>query len=273
MTEEATELETEAEETEAEEVEEQEEQEQQQAGPSVEALASELGWAPEDQWRGNPDEWVDAATFIRQGRDILKKTLSRQDTELSEVKKTLGEFKEYHQGVEERAYKRAKADLERQRREAVAEGDVEEVDRIQSELDSLPEPSKTEEPDKGNGQANPDNDPNFIAFRSQNPWYGKDYFLTAKANEIAPVVGNAGFQGQAFYDEIARAVRSEFPDKFRNPARARKSSVEGSSGTSRKKGGERGYEDLPPDAKAACDRFVNQGLLTRDEYVKDYDWD
>ena len=30
------------------------------------------------------------------------------------------------------------------------------------------------------------------------------------------------------------------------------------------------YADLPAEAKQACDKFVKQGLLSKDQYVKDY---
>jgi len=30
---------------------------------------------------------------------------------------------------------------------------------------------------------------------------------------------------------------------------------------------------LPQEAKAACDRFVKQGLLTVEEYLKEYEWE
>jgi hypothetical protein len=29
---------------------------------------------------------------------------------------------------------------------------------------------------------------------------------------------------------------------------------------------------LPSEAKAACDRFVKQKLMTREQYVADFDW-
>jgi hypothetical protein len=47
-------------------------------------------------------------------------------------------------------------------------------------------------------------------------------------------------------------------------------------GGNRGNGGPRGaktFADLPPNAKAMCDKWVKQGLIkTREDYVKAYDW-
>ena len=37
--------------------------------------------------------------------------------------------------------------------------------------------------------------------------------------------------------------------------------------------GKKSYENLPSEAKAACDKFVKQGLMTREEYVKEFEWE
>ena len=32
----------------------------------------------------------------------------------------------------------------------------------------------------------------------------------------------------------------------------------------------KGFRDLPPEAQAACQKFEKQGLVTRDQYLKEY---
>ncbi len=65
-------------------------------------------------------------------------------------------------------------------------------------------------------------------------------------------------------------MKQKFPEKFGNPRRSRPSPVEGatSAGGKQKKG--KSYDDLPPEAKSTCDRYVEQGLMKKDEYVKEY---
>lgn len=38
---------------------------------AVEQRAREMGWAPKEQWRGNPDHWIDASTFVQRGEQVL----------------------------------------------------------------------------------------------------------------------------------------------------------------------------------------------------------
>ena len=36
-----------------------------------EEKASAIGWRPKDQWKGDPDKWVDADAFLKKGDEIL----------------------------------------------------------------------------------------------------------------------------------------------------------------------------------------------------------
>ena len=47
----------------------------------------------------------------------------------------------------------------------------------------------------------------------------------------------------------------------------------GRAGRSASRNTGRSYEDLPSDAKSACDKYVKQKLMTRDEYLQAYDWE
>ena len=63
------------------------------------------------------------------------------------------------------------------------------------------------------------------------------------------------------------------PDKFKNPRRQQAAAVEGAGGSTYRSGGVKGYADLPPEAKAACDKFVNQKLITQKQYLAEYEWE
>ena len=69
-------------------------------------------------------------------------------------------------------------------------------------------------------------------------------------------------------------LAEEFPNKFgvskKNVSASR---VESGSGRQSRSGSNaQSYDNLPPTAKDACDRFVKQKLMTREQYVQDYDW-
>ncbi len=244
----------------------------------VEALALKMGWAVEDDWRGDPNKWVDAATFIRTGPEILKRTLERQDGQLAETQKLLDDFKGFHTDVEARAHKRALADFRAEQRKAVEDGDTEAFDAAQTRMDALDEEAKPEP------EANkPNVDPQFEAWKDRNAWFGDDVEMTVYAEQIAPIIGKK-HQGAAFYEAADAEIRRKFPDKFTNPRRKRAASVEGAGAGGGQRGNGHGYADLPADAKAACDRFIGQGMFkgadgkalpidkARAKYVEQFDW-
>lgn len=259
------------------EEEQGQEQGQQQTAQSIEDVARKHGWAPQDEWRGDPNQWVDAAEFLDAGLDMRKKTLARQDGELSELKQTVGDFRKFMEGSErrqyereQRAYERGKAEAEAKLQEAIEADDTQAAVRAQAELDSLKEPEapKPETP-------KPAVNPLFDKFRAENAWYQDDYEMTAYAHQIADIVAEKGYTGQAFYDELSRATKAKFSDRGKNPARARAPSVEGGGKLGGGgKGNGRTWNDLPPEAKASAERFIKQGIVPdRETYLKHYEWE
>ncbi|MGB1214603.1 MAG: hypothetical protein ACPG4X_14660 [Pikeienuella sp.] len=248
---------------------------------TIEAFAAEYGWAPEEEWRGNPDDWVDAETFLRRGPDAqaaMKKTLEKQDRELSDMRKTLDRMARVQQRAEERTHTEARSDLEARRREAAAEGDLDTYDEISRQINELGESAPAaDNTTSTETKANPDTDPNFQAWHRENDWYNSDVFLTSKADtEIAPTVAKMYPEligTREFYDKVAEETKNAYPDKFGlKPQRRRSTRVEsGANGGGRnRRGNGKSYQDLPADAKAACDRYVNDEVMTQDRYLEIY---
>lgn len=241
----------------------------------VETLAQGMGWAPKEEWRGDPDKWTDAATFIKTGPEILKTSLRRQDEQLKKMGDTLEEFKGHYQNVQATEYKRAIAVVKAERRQAVEDGDVEAVDAFDGQIEELGDAIKASVPEEKR-EATPDDDPNFKNWHSrpENSWYNSDVFLTSKAdNEIAPTIAKMfpdliGTEG--FYNKVTEETKKAYPDKFGNKNRRKAPSVEGAGELGGRSTGKQTYADLPTDAKAACKKFVDQGLMTKEEYTKDF---
>lgn len=110
--------------------------------PEVEQRAREMGWSPREQWRGNPDNWIDASTFVQRGEQvlpILQANLRQRDTQLITLRRQseqqareLLEAKEAIQvltniSTEEarRAAKEKRRELLRQQAQARTDGDAE----------------------------------------------------------------------------------------------------------------------------------------------------
>lgn len=262
------------EEVEAEEGEDVGEEDPEDVAPDpVEALAKEMGWAPKDDWKGDPDKHVDATTFIKTGPEILKTTLRKQDetaaetnAKLKEMRESMDEFAAFNRDVEKKSYDRARADLKAEQRQAVQDGDEDAYDAAEARIDELDKGKPAEKPEKDEkAEFDAVGEADLKEFMADNSWYGADGDIkaTAYAESIAAVVGQK-YQGKAFYEKIADEVKKEFPEKFSNPNRKRKSNVEG-GGEEARKGGDETYANLPADAKKQCAKFIEQGFYVGDD--------
>ena len=234
--------------------------------------AKRQGWVPQSDYNGPEDRWVDADTFVKKGKEInalLRKDNEFLKREVSEMKTTMMEFKKFHADTEKRAYDRAMLDLRDQKKEAINTGDGDKVLQIDDAIDELKQARAIEKVD-----VRPSNqpDPTFVQWNEDNPWFGKDTELTEEANLIGEVIKRKQptLIGEAFLDEVTKRVKKAYPEKFTNTNRARPSPVEGTTAPKSNQKGGKGYNDLPPEAKQACQKFEKQGLITREAYLKEY---
>lgn len=246
----------------------------------AEIKAAEQGWTPEDQWHGDPDKWVNAEEFLNRGEKhngILRERNEKLIAEVSALKQELRDsvkqFGEATRQAETRAYNKAMKTLKQQQLEAVQNGDTEMWAELEDEKTSLQtEYNKANQPQQQ--QYNPDTDPHFISWHSNNQWYNDDLDMTVYANQIAPIVANkvGNNSSPEFYNAISNEIRKKYPDKFRNVNRDRPSPVQGAAQEGGKPNNRKGkgYNDLPEEAKKACDRFVKQNVMTQDEYLAEY---
>ena len=118
-------------------------------------------------------------------------------------------------------------------------------------------------------------DPSLTAWIDGNKWFGEDIEATEIVNGIGAAIRKQfpKLEGKEFLAKLDERIDSRLPE-IRGNKNQERSSVDsstgrGSSTTSKKQS----YDNLPSDAKAACDRFVKQGMFkTREEYVALYDW-
>jgi hypothetical protein len=270
----------------SEENQEQEGQEgRQEHKPSEnEQRALRMGWRPKEEFKGDPEKWIDADSFVgRTERElpIALGTIRNLERRLIETESVIKDFAKYYEAKEQRAYERAIKDLQKQQREAVEVGDTAKFDSVQAEINQVLKEAKEHATAsaKRDQQARPSAD--FEAWRGRNPWYGSDLDMTRIADEISrsvvaayPELAN-GPEIFAKYDE---ALKLRFGDKINGGNQRRKDPPTVGSGSDDARGGQSGkggktYASLPADAKKACDQFVKAGLLTREQYLQDYDWD
>lgn len=248
----------------------------------IEERAKNMGWTPQEDFRGNPDNWVDAETFVGRAETslpIAKGTIKRLESEVKQLRQNMAEFAEFHRGSEERAFNRAMQTLKKQQIEAVELGDTEKFKAIQSDIDDMVQnhPIATGKPKV----TAPQEDMKAIVSEwiKSNPWYEDDDEMADYAMRIDTRLRNLhpDKDPREHLELVTEKVKLKFSDRFDNGNNNNKSrrnavaTVEGGDNFATVNvSGKKGYANLPPDAKSQCDKFVADKLLTREQYVKDY---
>lgn len=264
----------------------------------VEARARELGWKPKDEYRGPPERWRDAPEFLKHGEDtlpILRERLRRQGTQINELSTNVKEMttrlresgevlQELHKETltaREKGYHQAAQELEGRMAAAVAEADVAGYERARQELANLntehaankPVAREPAVPAKPAAQPDTPLDPIIVQWIQDNPWYDRDRSLNAYATDehAAILRDHPGWSLDENLAEVKRRVVAKFPEKFRNPRRDNAPSVTQPRPSASKKSDGKTYDDMPKEAKEACDKFVRTiPGYTRETYVQKY---
>lgn len=267
------------------ELDEQQPQDQQQNDQqdtqrqSDEARARSMGWRPREEFRGDESKWVDATEFVRRGEEhlpIVRAELKRTRQDLDETRRLAREALDFQRQQQERERKRLQGEIEalkQQQLAAVQSGDTQAYLQTEQAIKAKTEQMPAEvKPIPAPGPA-----PEAIDFKRRNPWFERDAALRGAANGIHEELLQSE-PGLSLAENLARVeeeVKRRFPDRFVNPRRNSPGTVEGVTQTGGRPPGTRkkGYADLPAEAKAACDKYVAQKLMTRDQYLADYQFD
>jgi hypothetical protein len=268
-----------------------------ETAPEIVREAESQGWVSKERFRGNEQDWVDADTFVKRGREILPILRKNNENLMKDLNQTKEQLKEFRQAAEEfktfqrEAYERKASDYEKRiqeikesRAQAISDGDGQKVNALDDALDeakdNLKEAKQAVKDVISTKEVAPEAsaslDPSLQSWLDRNNWFGQDRRMTSVANGIGESLRLEfpGLQGQPFLDKLDEVLQEEFPGKFggakKNTASSRVESGSGRSG--RTNGGSQTYDNLPSEARAACDRFVKQKLMTREQYVADFDW-
>lgn len=232
----------------------------------AEATAREKGWVPKEEWEGDPEEWVPAKEFL--ARKPLFDSLHKQNKTIKQLKRTIDSMKDHFSHVREDAYKQAKADLERAKREAAADGNIEEYDKINDELQKL-EPPKVEVIDTEELYEN---------WKEENSWFESNPKLRRYADGLASEIKrlNPEIKIETLMDQVANQVKEDFPEVFNK----QKPSTKVDPGTRRVVTDPANdnpkvmkYSDLDHDQKLVYHQLVKSknnpgGVFTHEEYMK-----
>ena len=226
----------------------------------IEEQAQSRGHKPKDQWEGDPNEWVDAATFVRMGE--LMDKISSQSRELKEVKGVISEFKKHSQERDVIALKKAKALLLEEKATALEGEDFNKVVQIDEDIKEADRQIETT--NNGSGNDAPGTDP-FKAYYEDvwvknNDWYQKSTAMRGAADNIGDdfMAANPNASPEDLFKHVTKEIKEEFAHKFKNPNRDEPGAVGSSKGKGQ--GNRNSRLDLTDDEYAVGMKFVKQDL-------------
>lgn len=235
----------------------------------IEDKARADGWAPLDEWKGDPEKWKSAEQFVEDGEhiaSILKSKVERLEGKLDSALETNKKFNEFTQRALEKERKEKESairELEEARKQAVTDGDGEAFARADKQIDEL----------KTQPQQEQQLDPQAKAWLNDNNWYQQNEKLTVYADGLADMLAAQGYTGKAYFDELSKRVRDTFPEDFGNKNRKKPNTVE-SGGEAVVDTGSRTFDKLPKEAKDAYKQFAKDiPGFTKEQFVSQYDWD
>jgi len=250
--------------------------------PGIEDLATEMGWKPKENYQGDDADYVDAATYIRRSKDIndsMRQHLKENKRKMTSMEKGLEDLKAHNERVFKTQLTKQKREIEglrKQRAEAIEEGDVSKVDKLEEEMSDLfnstlatakPQPDKDDQPD-------PEQYKTFVGWHQQNSWYGVkgvakgNTELTDYANHLADLPEYGGMSYENKLAKVTSRVREMFPEQFKasrpktaiNPVEGPRMPRPKVKHTAR---------DLTDDQRAIMRNFAKRGLMTEQEYIND----
>ena len=260
-----------------------------ETSPEVMQEALDMGFIPRDQFKGDPDKFIEPEAFLERGKHlmpILRKNNETMRGELSQTKAELTKMRalqeanadslkamqEFHAEDVKRKVKLARADAKQELLDARDEGDVDrEVEALQvlSKLDNEPEVKA------GKSESDPPPDytqePDYISWREKNPWLGTDRKRSSLALGIMYELREKGETsvGKTFFDKVDKELDAFLGSRDAESGDSRVEGARHSGGGGGGGTGTKNYADLPSEAKAQCEkqsrRLVGEGRAFTDQ--------
>lgn len=267
---------------------------------AIERQARAQGWRPEAEFKGE-GKWVDAKSFVERGTQHKKKleaqvaSLTARLAEQDKVNKQFAEFTKAAMARKDAELADAIKAAKLQRSEAIRNGDDDDAlaldDRIETlqeekaKLKEEPAPAKKEPAAAATDSADGE-DPEAVAARQAvlndwiadgNEWFRDNPRMRAYALTIGQEYREAGDASvdRKFLDKIKAQMALDMPEKFGkatgNPLRLKAGAVEAGGPASQQATGKT-ERDLPKQDRNLMNKFVADGLMTKEQFLKDYDW-
>lgn len=203
--------------------------------PTLEELAVEAGWKPEDQWKGDKSKWTPAHEYLRHATEL---SVSRKD-ELRSLTRRMDKVAKANDRMLETALAEQRRDLMADYQDAVAANKPKEAAQIVRKMDALT--NEAEDP--------------AAEFKERNKgWYEVDDDATTYAVGVAE--RNKHLPPDEQLEKVEEAVKRKYPELF--GAAKKQAPVVNSPTTRTPAPRAKTWDSLPPEARSSCQSFENR---------------
>lgn len=244
-----------------------------------EAVAGARGWVPKETYRGDPAKWLPAKDFLDRNAS-LQKDVGELKTRLEDTQRQYMEKLERMERVTEKVVRQTREEAHKQleiaKRAAVELGDTDAYDRLSQDEINLYDRYREEDKAIAAPATKQETQevtllPETATWIENNPWFNTNKALNSVALGFYEEAGER-FKTEAdklkYVDERLAHV---YPDRFADKAKKPTSGMPSLEGGSRMPGGAQVSTQLPPEARAAAERFIKKGIIKSvDEYAKMY---
>jgi tetratricopeptide (TPR) repeat protein len=231
-----------------------------------EEQAREQGWKPKEEYQGDPSKWRSAKEFVDRGELFTK--IDSLGRELKDTKKALAMLQEHHTKVKETEYKKALEELKNLQKKHLEEGNSDGYLETTELLTDLKAEQKAREVYEKTVPQQPQIDPRFATWLDNNKWYQRDEEMRQLADTIGTGYAkmHPNIDPEEVLQYVTNKVKAIYKDKLENPNRTKPNLV----GTSDSASGSKttGFQ-LTEDEKRVMNTFIRQGIMTKEDYIKE----
>lgn len=236
----------------------------------IEDLAISMGWNPDFEG-AEGKEALSAKDYIKKGRDIqkdMRERIKSQGKALDDMKASINGIQDHYEKVSKAEIAKAKKELSEKRKEAIIDGDIDAVEKLDEEIDTLKEQEKT------NKKESKDGDKIFTAWQKDNTWFGTDLDMSdyAQYKLNAALRKNPNMSVSEQLDHAREAVEKKFPDYFgKKTEKKPPTTAVNEAGSRPGANGKKTFTeaDLSATQRSAMNTFVRAKIMTKDQYISD----
>lgn len=254
----------------------------------IEAQARSEGWVSKEEWKGKPEEWVDAEKFVERGKTWLSEQADKNRRLVEEVDTLKGEMAELRaasvefKAIADKSIEKSKQErdqaisqLEKVKEQAITDGDGAKAVRAEKDIKRLEAETVAESRETLQERWKE----RAIQWAKDNPWYvrnSSDYneekriWADGLSDVITAELPHLQNDPTAYFKELSRRIDVKFEETNENRQREE---VETKGGGKPKKGG-KSFDALPEEAKQGYQSMKTLfPKLTEEDYLKNYTWD